>query len=532
MAENMERPRSKKSILVALAILAAILVGVGGYYWLTSSPSDEARPDGETTQPEREDRQSVVLATIESDVLIEPGSGHDQAIATSHAAYESAPAVLYVASDDESLQTARDIASETRVPVLLAPDSDPGDGEGAADTDSTEEAGTTEESSQLEVSDQAVVDEAERLGADTIITIGTEAPKEWEGEVSDDTDSLAQLDVPEPESPVTVLTDQPASGGLINLVSAGGTIQESTPDPRQSPEVIAALAEGHTVVSVFSTELPDLEWQMNTARTGVELPGGGQLVFGNKRYVALYGSPASASLGVLGEQDVPETIARAQEMADQYQGLTEDTVIPSLEIIATVASGGAGDDGNYSNEWDIETLRPLIEAAQDAGQYVVLDFQPGRSDFLSQVQAYEELLMYPHVGIALDPEWRIGPEEEPLTRIGHVEIDEVNEVATYLADFTRDNNLPQKLVILHQFQVQMIRDIDQLDQSRSEIEFLLHADGQGSQGAKQGTWATLLGYAPNIEYWGWKNFYDEDSPMLTPEETYNVEPLPHFVSYQ
>lgn len=219
-------------------------------------------------------------------------------------------------------------------------------------------------------------------------------------------------------------------------------------------------------------------------------------------------------------------------MAEPYRALTEDTVIPAQEIIVTVAAGQAGDDGNYSNEGPIDWFIPLIEAAGEAGQYVILDFQQGRSDFLSQIQQYEELLAYPHVGIALDPEWRLGPDEMPLTRIGHVEIDEVNEVVSYLADYVQENDLPQKLIILHQFQLQMIRDRDQLDQSRSEVLLLIHADGQGSQPAKAETWRALHQDAPEGVAWGWKNFFDEDLPMLTPEETYAVEPVPEFVSYQ
>mgnify|MGYP006981339232 FL=1 len=30
----------------------------------------------------------------------------------------------------------------------------------------------------------------------------------------------------------------------------------------------------------------------------------------------------------------------------------------------------------------------------------------------------------------------------------------------------------------------------------------------------------------------WKNFYDEDTPTFTPEETMAVDPKPWFVSYQ
>jgi hypothetical protein len=32
--------------------------------------------------------------------------------------------------------------------------------------------------------------------------------------------------------------------------------------------------------------------------------------------------------------------------------------------------------------------------------------------------------------------------------------------------------------------------------------------------------------------WGWKNFYDEDTPTATPEETLAVETEPVFISYQ
>jgi hypothetical protein len=33
-------------------------------------------------------------------------------------------------------------------------------------------------------------------------------------------------------------------------------------------------------------------------------------------------------------------------------------------------------------------------------------------------------------------------------------------------------------------------------------------------------------------WWGWKNFYDEDRPTLTPAQTVAVEPSPRFISYQ
>ncbi|MFP5371010.1 MAG: hypothetical protein ACLGI3_09705, partial [Actinomycetes bacterium] len=192
-----------------------------------------------------------------------------------------------------------------------------------------------------------------------------------------------------------------------------------------------------------------------------------------------------------------------------------------------------GPDANYSTETEIEVLRPWVEAAGEAGLYVVLDLQPGRTDFLTQAQDYRALLELPHVGLAQDPEWRLGPGEMHLRQIGSVGVDEVNAVVTWLADLTRDNALPQKLLVVHQFRLDMVQGRERLDTSRDELAVMVHADGQGAQADKQATWQRLHEDAPARLWWGWKNFHDEDAPMLTPEQTVaSVRPLPQLISYQ
>ncbi len=364
--------------------------------------------------------------------------------------------------------------------------------------------------------------------------------RDAETEGGDGAGELPATELPEPVSGTLALTTG-APEELLATATAGAAGAELLVvpggDPRASGETVAAVSEAaaeHVVgLGDGFGDTETLGWRAATAATGVELPGGGQLVFPGKRYVALYGSPVTSSLGVLGEQGLEETIARAEEHARPYEELTEDTVVPALEVIVTVASSGAGDDGNYSNEWPAEDFRELVEAAGEAGQYVVLDLQPGRASFLEQAQQYAELLELPHVGLALDPEWNLGPDERHMVRIGSVTAEEVNEVVEWLADFTRERNLPQKMLVLHQFQVRMIQTVPEVDLSRSEIAVLVHADGQGGQGAKQDTWRTLRAHGPDVRWWGWKNFYDEDSPMLTPEQTVDqVDPVPHFISYQ
>ncbi|WP_182112621.1 MULTISPECIES: hypothetical protein [unclassified Actinotalea] len=349
--------------------------------------------------------------------------------------------------------------------------------------------------------------------------------------------------------PLTERADAPPGGLLLTTGDAGDLAAVATAraagvpvvvvpggDPRATSAAVQGVAAAQPTSTValgaaFGTA-PDLGWRVATAATGVELPGGGQVLFPGRRLVAMYGTPHFAALGILGEQDVPASIARAQGLAASYQPLTADVVVPAFEIIVTVASAGAGPDGNYSNELPVESFVPWVEAARDAGVYVVIDLQPGRTDFLTQAQQYEPLLRYPNVGLALDPEWRLAPDQVHLRQIGSVHADEVNATGAWLAELTRTHALPQKLFVLHQFSHRMIQARETVATSYPELSVMIHVDGQGSQPAKAGTWGSLQQGAPAGLTWGWKNFIDEDVPMLAPDQTYAVQPVPELVTYQ
>ncbi|WP_148040192.1 hypothetical protein [Cryobacterium tepidiphilum] len=336
-------------------------------------------------------------------------------------------------------------------------------------------------------------------------------------------------------------TDDPSQLAPVATARAAGLavhlVPVVDPNPQASAALVRALATEHpsAVIALgapFAHE-PALDWKVRSALTGTQLPGGGQVLFPDHLYVALYGTPGAPVLGVLGEQGLTASLARARAVAAPYETLTDRTVVPMFEIIASVAAGAAGPDGDYSNEKSVDELRPWVEAAGKAGVYVVLDLQPGRSDFLSQAKAYQPLLELPWVGLALDPEWRLKPHEKHLTQIGSVDAAEVNRVITWLADLTSRNALPQKMFVLHQFQLRMIQHRDLVDTSRDELALLIHVDGQGGQPDKQATWNALHVDAPAGVAWGWKNFYDEDHPTLTPKQTMTqVSPPPDLVTYQ
>jgi hypothetical protein len=272
--------------------------------------------------------------------------------------------------------------------------------------------------------------------------------------------------------------------------------------------------------------------RVDVAASGAELPGGGQVLYPGRRLVALYGHPGTAALGVLGEQGLRASIRRAKRLAGSYDAASKVPVVPAFEIITTVASRTAGSDGNYSNEKKVRDLLPWVQAAGKAGVYVVLDLQPGRTDFLTQAKRYERLLALPHVGLALDPEWRLHGHQRHGGHVGTVTAREINATTSWLAALTAKRKLPQKLVVLHQFKLQMISRRSTLRAGGDELAMLIQMDGFGKPSTKLATWRAILRHPPRGVRFGWKNFYDEDRPTFTPARTMRLSPSPLWVSYQ
>ena len=401
--------------------------------------------------------------------------------------------------------------------------------------------------------DQAVADELERLGADTLVVAeGTELGGLEEGrevleiDPTKEKPRLPDVGAKEEASAVTLLVDTALEAPTPALASAvvsaaGGTVAEMPGgDLGRTSDTVAAAKDaagedpGTGVLALGEAfgESGALVDALGRIGAMAELPGGGTTVFPGRRMIAAYGSPGVPSLGILGEQGLEETLSRVQEMAADYDGLAEEPIVPAFELITTLASSEPGGDGDYSSELGVEGLREWVDAAGEAGVYVVLDLQPGTTDFLTQAKLYEELLTAPHVGLALDAEWRLEPGQKHLAQIGSVTAAEINEVSTWLADLTAEHDLPQKVLVLHQFNLSMISDRQDVDTSRPELAITLHADGHGNREDKLATWNALQQDLPGGISMAWKNFIDEDTPMFTPEETYELEPRPWFVSYQ
>ncbi|ROP44635.1 hypothetical protein [Pseudokineococcus lusitanus] len=489
-------------------------------------------------------------AAVDGGVVLDVAEGGDRSVAASAALVAASPLVVLVdAGADVGAAAAR--AEELGVPLLVVaaapapssgaePSDEPSDEPSADAAEPSADAGAE---APAGAAPEDVVAEVARLGAEQVLA-ADDAAASWAEEALDVEVLPAAADVEAPApaaagAPVLLLTDGSAGDvAPAATARAAGARVVAVPggDPRADGDVVeqvaAAAPDGVVATSPLFGDAEQVRARTAVAATGVQLPGGGQVPFPGRHMVALYGTPGSPSLGVLGEQGLEASVERARDVAAEYEDLVGDPVVPTFEIITTVASGAPGPDGDYSNELDADDLRPWVDAAGEAGIYVVLDLQPGRTDFLTQARAYESLLAEPHVGLALDPEWRLEPDQVHLEQVGRVDVEEVEETADWLADLVRRETLPPKVFLLHQFQQRMITDRGRLDTSRDELVPLVHADGHGTPGQKADTYRALQQDAPEGMRWGWKNFYDEDTPTMTPAETMAEDPLPDFVSYQ
>ena len=193
------------------------------------------------------------------------------------------------------------------------------------------------------------------------------------------------------------------------------------------------------------------------AEKPIELPRGGRRLLPDRRIVAFYGAPQDDELGELGI-GTPASAARRLERQAKAYAQPDRPVLPAMELIAVTAAAHPGEGERYNTRQDDAIIRRYLRAARKAKALLVLDIQPGRSDFFTEATRLERWLSEPDVGLALDPEWRMGPGEVPGQVIGSVEATEVNAVSEWLSRIVVRNRLPQKLFLIHQFTNDMVDD--------------------------------------------------------------------------
>jgi hypothetical protein len=245
--------------------------------------------------------------------------------------------------------------------------------------------------------------------------------------------------------------------------------------------------------------------------------------------VAFYGNPRDPKLGTLGIGTPAQAGRRLLRQARAYARRTRP-VLPAMELIATVATAAPGPSGLYRDRMPRAVIDRYLKAARAIDGLLILDIQPGRGEFGPEIERLRPWLRQPDVGLALDPEWHVGPTGLPGRQIGSTDADVINAAAAYLSDIVRRHRLPEKVLLVHRFTDNMISREERLAPAPG-VRTVINIDGFGGREVKVAKYHDFAGRNRALDT-GFKVFYRQDTPVLTPRAVLRLHPPPDVVNYQ
>ncbi|MGN6701308.1 MAG: hypothetical protein ACTHMR_24360 [Thermomicrobiales bacterium] len=259
-------------------------------------------------------------------------------------------------------------------------------------------------------------------------------------------------------------------------------------------------------------------------------PSNGPLV--KNRLVTYYGHPYSDKMGVLGEFDDPQQMVdKLKEQAAAYTAADPSRpAIPTIELIASVAQGSPGPNNLWLYRTPPDVIEQYAQLAEKNNCLLLLDVQMGYDTVAHEVQALLPYLRRPYVHLAIDPEFHVKPGQVPGEEFGSVSAADINGAAATLADLVVRYNIPDKVLVIHQFRDDMLPDKQNI-KPIPHIQMVIVMDGWGTPDAKLTNYKAFIHDQP-IQYGGSKIFYRQDTPLLTPEQVVQLDPAPLVVIYQ
>ena len=200
-----------------------------------------------------------------------------------------------------------------------------------------------------------------------------------------------------------------------------------------------------------------------------------------------------------------------------------------------VVQAGGGADGKYRMRVLDSVVDEYLQAARDAKGILLLDIQPGQSDFLTEVQRFEKYLHEPDVGVALDPEWAMLPKQAPNKFYGQTSGDAINAVIQYVSGIVTKEDLPEKALVFHKVNNYVVKNEDVISPAPG-VAVIKSIDGYGNKWVKANTYAFLMKTKPAGIHPGFKLFFDEDTQkgqvLMSPAEVMKMVPQPEYVMYE
>ncbi|SDK21380.1 hypothetical protein [Sediminibacillus albus] len=251
----------------------------------------------------------------------------------------------------------------------------------------------------------------------------------------------------------------------------------------------------------------------------------------NHRLVAYYGHPNSTNMGILGEMEPDKLMEKLKEQAQEYSDADPSRpAIPTIELISTVAQRNPGPEGNYYHMTPPEQIDEYAKLAKENNALLMLDVQLGTDSVLNQVKLLEKWLKLPYVHLAIDTEFHVKEGETPGIDLGQVNGAEVQEAVDYLTKMVEENNLPDKIVLVHQFMDEALTNKEAIQPTKN-VEVTLNYDGWGDSSTKMSLYRKFV-RNESVQYGGFKIFYKKDEPVLSAEDVLKLDPNPAIINYQ
>ncbi len=254
------------------------------------------------------------------------------------------------------------------------------------------------------------------------------------------------------------------------------------------------------------------------------------------RIIAYYGNLYSTRMGILGELPKPQMFARLKSELSAWQKAdTATPVVPALHYIVTTAQGAPGPSGKYRLRMPNKEIDKVMAMAEEINAIVFLDIQVGLSTLREELPVIEKYLAHPKVHLGIDPEFSMKGGQAPGKVIGSFDAADINYATQYLADLVNKHDLPPKVLVIHRFTQNMVKDHRSI-KIRPEVQIVMDMDGWGAPARKINTYRQFV-YSEPVQFTGFKLFYKNDLKepphrMLTPKELLALKPVPMYIQYQ
>lgn len=328
---------------------------------------------------------------------------------------------------------------------------------------------------------------------------------------------------PPPVTPASG-TDAPGRAARADTVSRAAEGVEAT-----SPAIPTATATVAPTPTAEPVPLPTIISAPTATPTPTPRPNG---MLGPHRLVTWYGHPDSNLMGILGEfKDPREMVAGLKSQTAAYTAADPARpALPTIELIASVASHLPNADGLYLNVTRRQLIEEYVQMAHDNECPLLLDIQFGYDTMENEIKRLLPYLRLPHVHLAIDPEFKVKRGQVPGQVYGSVTAAEVMYAAKTLADLVQAGNLPEKVLVLHQFRGDVFPDKPAI-KPMPGVQMVVMMDGFGGVEAKVGNYGAFVRDEP-IQHGGIKLFYKQDKPVMSPKDIVSLSPTPLVVSYQ